>query len=97
MNDTSERLRSVGSLRRVRDGLDPEQVADLLAAQGREIQQLRRALDDALDDAQHARNALQSERARQHVTPGQPSPNPPSQITPRAAAQGHHHPYPGGR
>ncbi len=99
MNDTPGRLRSVNSLRRVRDGVDPQQVADLLAAQGREIQQLRRALEHALDDAQQARNALRSELARQHHAIGEvQADRPPPRITARRPAGfGDHNSYPGSR
>jgi hypothetical protein len=99
MNDTPERLRSIDSLRRVRDGVDPQQVADLLAAQGREIQQLRRALEDALDDAEQARNALRSELAGQHPATGEaPTDRLSSQNKAgRSAGFGDHNSYPGSR
>lgn len=68
MSTASGRLRSIASMRRVRDGLDPDQVDDLLAAQGQDIEQLRRALEAALDEARCAHRAIRECASQQPAT-----------------------------
>lgn len=96
MTGTPGRLRSIDSLRRVRNGLDPDQVADLLAAQGHEIQQLRRAVEAALDEAQRAKDALRQWSAEHAATCQAPPARRPPQVITHQPTVPTWRPYPGG-